>query len=133
MTPLPSAVKLPTRAMNAPKLTPASLPLMEKAYVPLRLALENLPAGGGGTEGALFPPHAAANNATTAARTNASGFTTPPPLPCRLWGRGAVGSRASCAASVFGCPSGSFVRRIACPRRTEHFHQSRELNHQRQG
>ena len=45
MFPLPSAVKLPTRAMKPPF---RSTPLMAKAYWPFRLVSEKFPVGGGG-------------------------------------------------------------------------------------
>src|SRR5712691_1895298 len=66
MPPLPSATKLPTLAINAPGLALASVPLMEKAYVPLRLAFEKVPVGGGGVgKEEPLPPQAAANKAST--------------------------------------------------------------------
>src|SRR5882757_11386173 len=65
MLPLPSAVKEPTRAK---KLPVTSVPLMEKAYCPLRLALEKLPTGGGGVGGEPPPPQAAAKTAAQRVR-----------------------------------------------------------------
>src|SRR2546425_9230568 len=60
MFPLPSAVKLPTRAMNPPF---RSSPLMEKAYWPFRLLLEKFPIGGGGGVIEAPPLQAAAQTA----------------------------------------------------------------------
>src|SRR5882757_4054070 len=65
MLPLPSAVKEPTRAK---KLPVTSVPLMEKAYCPLRLALEKLPTGGGGVGVEPPPPQAAAKTAAQRVR-----------------------------------------------------------------
>src|SRR6267142_6246041 len=51
MWPLPSAVKLPARAkkVEKPGLGPqSSVPLIENAYCPFKLALEKFPVGGGG-------------------------------------------------------------------------------------
>src|SRR5258706_362194 len=103
MLPFPSAVKLPTRAMNAPKLVPASVPLIENAYVPFRSALVKPPVTGGGTEGALLLLHATEKRA--AARTSASGFTGHLLQTCRLYSPVAAESRARCAAQGFGYPS----------------------------
>src|SRR5262245_52219335 len=63
--PLPSAVKVPARVKKLPCPEQSSLPLMEKAYCPARLALENFAAGGGGVglELDLAPPHASTKNA----------------------------------------------------------------------
>src|SRR5215472_8484247 len=54
MLPLPSAVKLPTRVNRLPTPAQSSLPVMENAYCPARLASENL--GGGGDGGGPDPP-----------------------------------------------------------------------------
>src|SRR6202171_79816 len=134
MLPVPAAGKLPTRAMNAPKLSPASVPLIEKAYVPLRLELEKPPVTGGGTDGALLLLlHAAAKRATTAATTNASGFKRHLPVPCPHLGQGGAGSRPYCAAPTFDCPSGGCAQRIERPCRTQRFRQSHGCCHPRQG
>src|SRR6266404_2858496 len=105
MLPFPSAVKLPTRAMNAPKFTPPSSPLIENAYVPFKSALEKPPVTGGGTLGALLLLHAVAKRAATTARTTASGFTGHLLRPCPLYLRAAAGSRAYCAAPTSDFPS----------------------------
>src|SRR5260370_17951866 len=86
MLPLPSAVKEPTRAKKLPVM--ASVPLMEKAYWPLRLELEKLPTGGGGTGVEPPPPQAAAKTATQKVRARQRrviGFTRHPPPSARLW------------------------------------------------
>src|SRR5437868_5017554 len=62
----------PTRAKKLP-VTP-SAPLMEKAYCPLRLALEKLPVGVGGAGTAPPPPQAAVNAATHNAMISAKRF-----------------------------------------------------------
>src|SRR5215813_3865110 len=51
--PLPSAVKLPIRPNATPDPLHSSVPVIEKAYFPDKVAFENL-AGGGGGGG--FPP-----------------------------------------------------------------------------
>src|SRR5258708_13423432 len=102
MLPFPSAVKLPTRAMNAPKFTPESATVSENAYVPFKSALENPPVTGGGTLGALLLLHAVAKRAATAARTTASGFIGHPLRTCPLYLRAAAGSRAYSAAPRSG-------------------------------
>src|SRR5271163_4610221 len=62
MLPCPSAWKLPIRKMGFPVW---SVPAMENAYVPLRLAVEYMPFGGG-IGGVLPPPlQAAARPATS--------------------------------------------------------------------
>src|SRR5262252_2412987 len=69
MPPLPSAVKLPTRARGLTVAPLKTSPLVMKAYVPLRLARENLPVGGGGCTEEPPPPQAARQRA--AAETSA--------------------------------------------------------------
>src|SRR5882762_1696283 len=69
MWPLPSAVKLPARAkkVEKPGLGPqSSVPLIEKAYWPFKLALEKFPVGGGGGGPTIVPPllHAAVREAS---------------------------------------------------------------------
>src|SRR5438045_1281918 len=66
MLPLPSAVNEPTRAKKS--AVTASCPTMENAYWPLRVALEKLPVGGGGTGMEPPPPQAAAKTAANRAR-----------------------------------------------------------------
>src|SRR5215470_6238223 len=68
MPPLPSVVKLPTRARGLTVAPLKTSPLVMKAYVPLKLASENLPLGGGGCTEAP-PPQAASHRA--AAETSA--------------------------------------------------------------
>src|SRR5579864_9296246 len=84
MLPLPSATKLPTRPRKAPTFVLASVPLIENAYVPLRLALEKFPMGGGGGGADPLPPHAAANSPRPAAITIARCFTAHLPSHSRL-------------------------------------------------
>src|SRR5258708_685777 len=85
MPPLPSATKLPVLAINAPGLALASVPLIEKAYVPLRLAFEKFPVGGGGVgKEEPLPPQAAANEASTTVRTSTSCFTITGRAPVRF-------------------------------------------------
>src|SRR6266849_10774936 len=48
MWPLPSAVKLPARVKKLLSPAQSSVPVIEKAYWPFKLALEKFPAGGGG-------------------------------------------------------------------------------------
>src|SRR5258708_34020028 len=85
MPPLPSATKLPTLAINAPGLALASVPLMEKAYVPLRLAFEKVPVGGGGVgKEEPLPPQAAGKQASTTASTGTSSFTRTGRAPLRF-------------------------------------------------
>src|SRR6476646_560484 len=65
--PFPSAVKLPIRAnglaLTVPPLPQSSVPLIENAYFPLKVAFENLAGGGGGVPPPPPdddpPPHAA--------------------------------------------------------------------------
>jgi len=69
MWPLPSAVKLPARAkkVEKPGLRPqSSVPLIEKAYWPFKLALEKFPVGGGGGGPTIVAPllHAAVREAS---------------------------------------------------------------------
>src|SRR5438445_13117874 len=71
MFPLPSAVKLPTRAMKPPD---ESSPLMAKAYWPFRLLSEKFPVGGGGGVMETPPLQAAAHNARTTARSRRTRF-----------------------------------------------------------
>src|ERR1700688_1228208 len=80
MLPFPSATKLPTLERNAPTLTLASVPLIENAYVPLRLAFEKFPAGGGGgvvTDEPL-PPQETASKASDATAGKISAFIARP-------------------------------------------------------
>src|SRR5260370_40679087 len=72
MLPLPSAMNEPMRAKNAPD--PDSEPLIEKAYWPLRLALEKLPPGGAGVTTVPPPPQATENIAAERARDSAKRF-----------------------------------------------------------
>src|SRR6266849_2692416 len=48
MWPLPSAVKLPARVKKLLNPAQSSVPLIENAYWPFKLALEKFPDGGGG-------------------------------------------------------------------------------------
>src|SRR6266849_9453295 len=48
MWPLPSAVKLPARVKKLLNPAQSSVPLIENAYWPFKLALEKFPVGGGG-------------------------------------------------------------------------------------
>ena len=64
--PWPSAVNVPMRANKLPCRAHNSVPLIENAYCPLRLAFVNFGGGGGGPP--LLPPpppQAAANSAKT--------------------------------------------------------------------
>src|SRR5215472_2231688 len=64
--PWPSAVNVPMRANKLPCPAHNSVPLIENAYCPLRLAFVNFGGGGGGPP--LLPPappQAAANSAKT--------------------------------------------------------------------
>src|SRR5215472_9347197 len=71
MLPFPSAVNDP---MRAKKPVCTFVPLMKKAYWPFRLALEELPAGGGGAGVEPLPLQAAANSAKPNARSKAIRF-----------------------------------------------------------
>src|ERR1700686_4076104 len=108
MLPPPSATKLPTRAINAPGLRLASLPLIEKAYVPFRLAFEKAPVGGGGVGVEEPPPPQAAANTASAptAHRIARRFTVH--LPAYSWwlqiGLAAAGNPQRCAAPASECP-----------------------------
>src|ERR1700730_5520192 len=112
--------------MNAPKLAPASVPLIEKAYVPFRSAFEKPPVTGGGTDGALCIPHAAAKRAATAAKTSASGFTGHLLRTCPLYSQAEAEIRAYCALLRSGCPSVESARKIDSPCRTERSRRPRE-------
>src|SRR5271154_719634 len=79
MLPCPSARKLPIRKMEFPVW---SVPAMENAYVPLRLAVEYLPFGGG-IGGGLPPPlQAAVRPATSSVAKRKSCVREV--LPCAL-------------------------------------------------
>src|SRR5258708_38233876 len=71
MLPLPSAVKEPTRAK---KPVEPLLPLIEKAYCPLRLELEKFPVGGGGIGTEPLLPQAVAKVAANSTRQRATRF-----------------------------------------------------------
>src|SRR6267143_34029 len=66
MWPLPSAVKLPARVKGVLNPPHSSVPLIEKAYWPFKLALEKVPVGGGGGGPTIVPPllHAAVREAS---------------------------------------------------------------------
>src|SRR3974390_1259381 len=70
MWPLPSAVNVPTRVKMLPVPPHSSVPVIENAYWPARLALENFPGGGGGGGGFDPPPPQA--TATRLSETSAS-------------------------------------------------------------
>src|SRR5260370_32417093 len=73
--PLPSAVKVPARVKKLLLPAQSSVPLMENAYWPTKLAFENFGGGGGGVPPPPYPlPHPAATIATTTTTTNATRF-----------------------------------------------------------
>src|SRR2546427_9023253 len=82
MFPLPSAVKLPTRAMKPPD---ESSPLMEKAYWPFRLLLEKFPIGGGGGVMETPPLQAAAQSARAIVANRRTRFTAHLPAESRTF------------------------------------------------
>src|SRR6266576_5311121 len=75
--PLPSAVNVPMRPKKLPVRPQASVPLMEKAYCPIRLAFEKFPTGGGGGGGCVepLPPQAASKAAARSAKQKIKRFT----------------------------------------------------------
>src|ERR1700676_701579 len=56
ISPFPSAVKVPARVKKLLSPPQSSLPLMEKAYWPAKLAFENFGAGGGSVPPRPDPP-----------------------------------------------------------------------------
>src|ERR1700730_11987413 len=79
MVPLPSAVKLPTLAINAPGCALASVPLIEKEYVPCRFAFVKFPMAGGGVGlDDPLPPHETVSTARAPAATTSSRLTAHP-------------------------------------------------------
>src|SRR5438876_3686057 len=121
MFPLPSAVKLPTRAMKPPD---ESSPLMEKAYWPLRLLSEKFPIGGGGGVIEAPPLQAAAHSARAIVASGRTRFIAHLPAESRVLcrrrarrpgkaeNRGWSGSRASAG------PSELRAQRKTCRHRT---------------
>src|SRR6266576_869047 len=74
--PFPSAVNVPMRPKKLPVRPQASVPLMEKAYCPIRLEFEKFPTGGGGG-GCVepLPPQAASKTAARSAKQKIKRFT----------------------------------------------------------
>src|SRR5437667_12830256 len=124
MFPLPSAVKLPTRAMKPPF---RSTPLMAKAYWPFRLVSEKFPVGGGGGVMEAPPLQAAAQSARAIVASRRTRFIAHLPVesralcrrrarhPGKAENRGWSGSRASAGLSELR------AQRKTCRRRTRDF------------
>src|SRR5260370_31912594 len=78
MLPFPAAVNVPARPKKLPCPPHDSVPVIENAYCPAKLALENFAPGGGGGGGPGFdpptPPHAAVNDAKASKTTRARRF-----------------------------------------------------------
>src|SRR5258705_9157369 len=70
--PLPSAVKVPARVKKLLLPAQSSVPLMENAYWPTKLAFENFGGGGGVVPLPRDTPHPAATIATTTKTANAT-------------------------------------------------------------
>src|ERR1700719_757829 len=105
MVPLPSAVKLPTLAINAPGLALASVPLIEKEYVPCRFAFVKFPVAGGGVGlDDPLPPHETVSNASAPAATTRSRLTAHP-ADRRIYRQAAAENLARCAARASDYPS----------------------------
>src|SRR2546425_4537130 len=121
MFPLPSAVKLPTRAMKPPD---ESSPLMAKAYWPFRLLSEKFPVGGGGGVMETPPLQAPAQSARVIVASRRTRFIAHLPVesralccrrarrPGKVENRGWSGSRAPAG------PSELCAQRKTCRRRT---------------
>src|SRR4029077_5214731 len=122
MLPLPSAVNVPARPKKLPCPEHSSVPVMEKAYCPAKLALENFAPGGGGGGGGgpgfdPPPPHAVVNNTKASETSRASRF-----IRVFIAARPAVHSACAQLAATRGWRSSleeiraaSAPPRLACP------------------
>src|SRR5260370_399772 len=122
----PSARKLPPLAMKAPGFALGFVPLIEKAYVPLRLAFEKPPVGGGGVgKDEPLPPQETVSNASAATAEKISGFIAHP-VDRRIWRRVAAGNLAGCAAPAPDLLSESPAPGTACLSGRARFRRERE-------